>query len=148
MAVSRVRSDAVRRLVFHLHPAARRRVRVAARRAERAARHCQHDHPHRLVGDDGDGVGVAEVERLGQAPAVSRPHVLAGARVPDQQVLRVQRALRQRRGAVAQHVFRNLLHADRPPRAAHRRRDGRDGVLPRARREAVEEEPRPVLEPH
>ena len=54
-----------------LHPAARRRGRVAARRTERPARHHQHDHPHQLVGDDGDGVGVAEDEQLGQAPAVS-----------------------------------------------------------------------------
>ena len=38
--------------------------RVAARRAERLARHGQHVHPDRLVGDDGDGVGVAEAERL------------------------------------------------------------------------------------
>ena len=29
------------------------------------ARHDQHLHPDRLVGDDGDGVGVAEAERLG-----------------------------------------------------------------------------------
>ena len=41
------------------------------RRAQRAARHHQHHHPDRILGDDGDGVGVAEDEQLGQAPAVS-----------------------------------------------------------------------------
>ena len=35
------------------------------------ARHHQHDHPDQLVGDDGDGVGVAQDEQLGPAPAVS-----------------------------------------------------------------------------
>ena len=35
------------------------------------ARHGQHLHPHRLVGHDGDGVGVAEDGRLGQASPVS-----------------------------------------------------------------------------
>ena len=44
---------------------------VAARRAERLARHDQHLHPDRLVGHDGDGVGVAEAERLRQAPPLS-----------------------------------------------------------------------------
>ena len=37
---------------------------MAARLAERPARHDQHDHPDQLVGDDGHGVGVAEDERL------------------------------------------------------------------------------------
>ena len=32
---------------------------------------------------------------------------------------------------MAQHVPGDLLHADRPARAAHRRRDGGDGVFPR-----------------
>ena len=71
LAVPRVRSDAVRRAVLDLHHPAHRRARMAARRAERLARRDQHGHPDRLVGDDGDGVGVAEAERLGQAPAVS-----------------------------------------------------------------------------
>ena len=52
-----------------------------------------------------------------------------------------------RRRPVAQHVPGDLLHADRPARAPHPRRHGRDGVFPRAGREAVEEEPRAVHEP-
>ena len=70
LAVPRVRSHAVRRAVLHLHHPAHRRAGVAARRAERLARHAhQHVHPDRLVGDDGDGVGVAEAERLGASTA-------------------------------------------------------------------------------
>ena len=44
-------------------------------------------------------------------------------------------------GPVAQHVSGHLLHADRTARAAHHRRDGRDGVFPGPGREAVEDEP-------
>ena len=55
--------------------------------------------------------------------------------------------LRQGRGAVAQHVPGDLLHADRPPRAAHRRRHGRDGVFPRSGREDVEDGAGAVREP-
>ena len=54
------------------------RAGVAARRAERPARHVQHVRPDRLVGDDGDGVGVAEAARLGQAPALSGATFAAG----------------------------------------------------------------------
>ena len=148
LVVSGVGGDAVRRLVLVVHPAARGRARVAAWRAERAARHHQHHHPHQLVGDDGDGVGVVEDEQLGQAPAVLARNVRAGGDLPGQQVLRIQRAPAQRRGPLAQHVLRHLLHDDRPARPAHRRRDDRDGVPARAGREALEEEPGPVCEPH
>ena len=94
LAVPRVRSDAVRRAVLDLHHPAHRRAGVAARRAERPARHDQHHHPDRLVGDDGDGVGVAEDARLGQAPPLPDRDGRAGGRLPGQQVLRVRGALR------------------------------------------------------
>ena len=74
--------------------------------------------------------------------------VRAGRRLPRQQVLRVRRPLRARRGAVAQHVPGDLLHADRPARAPHPRRHGRDGVFHRAGREDVEDESGAVREPH
>ena len=76
--------------------------RVAARRAERLARHGQHVHPHRIVGDDGDGVGVAEAARLRQASAVSARHVRAGRRLSRQQVLRVRQTT-STRGEVPSH---------------------------------------------
>ena len=122
--------------------------RVAARRAEHQARRHQHRHPHLLVGDDGDGVGVAEAEQLRQGPAVSAGDGRAGGGLPREQVLRVRRALREGRRALAQHVPRDLFHADRPARAAHHRRHRRDGVSGGPGREAVEEEPGAVHEPH
>ena len=109
LAVPRVGSHALRRAVFHLHPAARRRVGVAARRVERQAWRHQHRHPHLLVGDDGDVVGVAQAERLRQRPAVPAGDDRAGAGLPREQVLRVRRSLRTRRRALAQHVPRDLL---------------------------------------
>jgi hypothetical protein len=82
---------------------------MAPRRAERAARDDQHHHPDRLVDDDGDGVGVAQDARLEQAPHL--PHGDGGARdrLPDQQVLRVRGALRQRRAAGEEHVSGDFL---------------------------------------
>ena len=68
--------------------------RVAARRAEHQARRDQHRHPHLLVGDDGDVVGVAQAEQLRQEPPVSADHDRAGRRLPREQVLRVRGSLR------------------------------------------------------
>ena len=50
-------------------------------------------------------------------------------------------------GPCAQHVSGDLLHADRPARPAHPRRDGRDGVFPRPGREDVEDEAGAVHQP-
>ena len=120
---------------------------MAARRAQRVARHGQHVHPHRIVGDDGDGVGVIEAERLGEAPDLFDRDLAAGGALPRQQVLRVLEPLDARRAAVAQHVPRDLLHAHGPSRVAHPRRHDRDGLLHRPGREDVEDEPGSVREP-
>ncbi len=54
--------------------------------------------------------------------------------------------LAQGRRPLAQHVLRDLLHADRPARVAHPRRHGRDALPAGTRREAVQEESRTVHE--
>ncbi len=127
LAVPRVGSHALRRAVFHLHPSARRRGGMAPRRAEHQAGRHQHRHPHLLVGDDGDVVGVAEAEQLQQGPPVPADHDCPGRGLPREQVLRVRGSLRARRRTLAQHVPRHLLHADGSARAAHHRRHRRDG---------------------
>src|SRR5262249_42226919 len=132
---------------FHLHHPSHGRRGMAARRAEHLAWHGQHVHPDRLVGDDGDGVGVAQAARLREAPAVPDHHVRPRRRVPREPIVRIRGSPPPRRGAGAQHVPGDLFHAHRPARVAHHRRHDRDAVLARAGREDVADEPGAVHRP-